>query len=86
MDTLLITVCNCWFFSGCKFRAEVLLISKYNLFIIVHTKEYRELCVSKEPVWGSTCSVYCAEEGHEKGKIRLANIQNSTSFFAESQS
>lgn len=55
---LLITVYNCWLFSGCKFHAKVLLICKYNLFIIVHKNEYRELCVYKEPVFLASHAVF----------------------------
>lgn len=68
-----------------------MLMCKYNLFIVMCKNEYRELYVSKEPILGSTCSVYCASRGtcviHEKKKkIGLTGIQNSSSFFAESQS
>lgn len=47
-----------------------MLMCKYNLFIVMCKDEYRELYVSKEPILGSTCSVYCASRGtcviHEK--------------------
>ena len=36
-------------FSGCRFCVEVMLMCKYNLFIIIYKNEYREFCVSKEP-------------------------------------
>lgn len=77
-------------FSGCKFCVEVMLMCKYNLFIIIYKNEYRELCVSKEPVLGFTCSVYCVQGGlcvvHEEREIGLAGLQNPTSFFSDSQS
>lgn len=57
-------------FSGCKFCVEVMLMCKYNLFVVIYKNGYRELFVSKEPVWGSTHGVYHARGGlcvvHEK--------------------